>query len=695
MKREDFLVEILTEELPPKALLKLAQAFQQQIKDRLEKTGLEFSGIKFFATPRRLAVLVNALAEMQEDQVVERKGPALSAAFDAQGKPTQPCIGFAKSCGVAVEELMTIKTEQGEWVGFKQHVKGKSVKEILPELIEQAALALPIPKRMRWGDNKTEFVRPIHAVMMLYGKDIIEAPILGCEADRKTLGHRFHAPEWLSIESASSYEKQLEDEGHVIADFAKRREKIRETTLVLIKEKLGNDFSSFINKPNYPLLDEVTALVELPEPLLGSFDKAFLSVPDVVLKSSMEDHQRYFAIFNEKTGEFSPHFVTISNIDSKEPARVIHGNERVLRARLSDAAFFFATDKKEKLENRLAILKGIVYQAKLGSLYDKAKRLAKLSAFIADKIGANIKEAERAGWLAKTDLTTNMVSEFPELQGLMGRYYAEHDGESESIAIAMDEQYMPRFAGDELPENPVGRALALADKMDALTGSFCINQIPTGDKDPFGLRRAAIGIIRISIEDGVNLDLKAMFEFAQSLYTVKLENKDAVTQLLLFMQERMRSWYQDQGISPDVLAAVFALRVTNPLDISKRVQAVQAFKKLSEAEALSVANKRVSNILEKQTLEQNAINPALFEHDAERTLFDKLEQKQKSIQASCENGEYENVLKQLADLRQPVDDFFDHVMVMTEDKPRRENRIVLLSKLRKLFLQVADIALLQ
>jgi glycyl-tRNA synthetase beta chain len=692
-KTDDFLVEIHTEELPPKALLKMAEAFYQQIHERLQKANLSFEDSKYFATPRRLAVFVKDLADAQSAQMIERKGPALSAAFDASGNPSPACVGFARSCNVTPAELKIIKSSQGEWVGFTQHVPGKTVAELLPAIVEQAALALPIPKRMRWGDKDIAFSRPIHSIMMLYGDKVIEGTILGYPVGRVTGGHRFHAPDTYTILHAAEYESLLRNEAYVIADFEARRSEILNIARASVELAFQFQASALID---HALLDEVTGLVEWPIALMGHFDKAFLELPPEVLISSMQDHQRYFPVVDEKQ-KLLPYFVTISNINSHDAKRVIHGNERVLRARLSDAAFFYTTDKKESLEDRKEKLKGIVFQAKLGTLYEKSARISQLAAFIAGKMGADVHAATQAGWLAKTDLTTNMVSEFPELQGVMGYYYALHDGLSADVASAIREQYLPRFAGDELPAHPLGQALALADRIDNLVGTFGINHIPTGDKDPYGLRRAALGVLRNLIEKKIDLDLKEVLSVAVTNYQVKLENPDLIPVLLNFMQERLRAWYQEQGISPDVFAAVAALDIWNPLDIHQRIQAVQSFKKLEEAEGLSVANKRVNNILSKygDTLDTQNIDPQFFESDVEEELARQLDTKTRVATQLSELGKYEEVLLQLAELRKPVDDFFDQVMVMTDDKPRRENRILLLRKLRALFLQVADIALLQ
>lgn len=697
MKRsDDFLVEIHVEELPPKVLAKLAESFWLQTKERLQKTGLAFDDMIYFATPRRLALLIKKLSSEQPEQLIERKGPALAAAFDAQGQPTPACAGFARSLGITPAQLTTIKTDQGEWVGYQQKVAGKSVNELLPPILEQAALSLPIPKRMRWGESKTEFVRPVHSVIMLYGDQIVPATLLGCEAGRVTRGHRFLAPDWMTIPHADTYATLLETEGFVIANFAKRREKVRELALAAAEKSLGADSNVLIEKD---LLDEVTGLVEWPQALCGEFDADFLALPKEVLISSMQDHQRYFPVTNKK-GEMHPHFITIINTDTHDTSRIKQGNERVIRARLSDAAFFYETDKKGKLETHLDKLKQIVYQAKLGSLFDKAERLSKLGGFIANKMQLNpelVLLAGVSGVIAKADLTSNMVGEFPELQGVMGYYYALQDGFANEIAVAIKEQYMPRFAGDDLPQSPVGIALAIADRIDLLVGSFGINQIPTGDKDPYGLRRAALGVLRILIENQINLDLKDVLDFAKSCYSNLLTNADTVPQLLNFFQERLRAWYQEQGIAADVFAAVAALGITNPLDVSARIKAVQTFKALSAAETLSAANKRVSNILTKyaEQIEADAINPAYFENPAEQELAKQLDMKDSIVSQLTKSHQYSEVLLQLAELKQPVDNFFDHVMVMTENKAQRENRILLLKRLRALFLQVADVALLQ
>lgn len=690
-KYADFLVEIQTEELPPKTLRRLEISFLNEVKENLNKAALNFKEIFSFATPRRLALLVTALSGKQADTVVERKGPALENAYDEKGHPTPACVGFARSCGVTPNNLITIKGQgSATWVGFKQKVLGKSTQELLPDIIQQALSRLPIAKRMRWGANTTEFVRPVHSVIMLYGSKVIPADILGCKAGRKTRGHRFLTKGLLDIKTPSDYISTLENKGYVIPDFNRRKAFIGQEAESLTQKMAAKNVNVLISED---LLDEVTGLVEWPMGVWGNFDKEFLKVPQEVLISAMQDHQRYFAITDQR-GKLLPHFITISNIPSKDMNRVVEGNERVLRARLQDAAFFFETDKKQTLEKRLPLLKDIIFQAKLGTLFDKSERLKNLSGFIAHKLNQPVALAERAGLLSKTDLTTQLVGEFPELQGIAGFYYAKESKEDEIVAKALNEQYLPRFSGSKLPTTPVGCVLALADRLDTLVGIFGIGQIPTGDKDPYGLRRAALGILRILIEKKLTLDLRDLLAASLSQYQIPLENSNLLPEVTHFILDRLKPWYLEQGITPDVFAAVAALNSTVPFEIHCRIQAVQQFKKMTEAESLSIANKRVSNILSqynKQITLQD-INEQLFEHDAERVLAKKLKEHQSKKHASVD---YSELLSELAGLRKPVDDFFDHVMVMTEDKDKRENRLLMLKKLRELFLQVADIALLQ
>jgi glycyl-tRNA synthetase beta chain len=691
----DFLVEIHTEELPPNALKSLASHFLQEIQMRLNKAELKYHSARSFVTPRRLAVQVTKLAGQQPDSIVERKGPALTAAFNAEGGPTPACIGFARSCGVTPQQLVTIKTAQGEWVGFLQPVTGQSVQALLPTIIQQAIAALPAPKRMRWGHHTAEFLRPVHSIIMLYGNDIVPANILGLQSGRKTRGHRFHSKGWIDIANARRYLKTLEKK-YVLAGFEERKEKIRALTMQAVKQLAEATHQDLFAQINDALLEEVTGLVEWPVALCGHFDDHFLSVPQEALISAMQDHQRYFPIVN-KEGQLQPYFVTISNIESKDPKQVIAGNERVLRARLSDAQFFFDMDLKQTLSSRVDDLKQIVYQHALGTLFDKAERLSHLAEKIAQQLGADSTNAKQAGLLAKADLTTQLVGEFPELQGIAGRYYAYHENIPADICDALREQYLPRFSGDLLPSTLTGCAVALADRLDTLVGVFGMNHIPTGDKDPFGLRRAALGLLRILIEKQLPLDCRDLLQMTLECYVIPFENPMLIDHVLHFILERLRPWYQEQSISMDVYAAVAALHITTPYDFHCRIQAVQAFKCLPEAHALSRANKRVSNILSQYNgaIEGQVIHSDLFEEEAERLLAEKLGEKRDEVMALSASKKYAAILTTLAALRGPVDDFFDNVLVMTEERARRENRLLLLKQLRELFLYVADIALLQ
>lgn len=687
-KHADFLVEIQTEELPPKALYSLAESFCENIKKGLSQSQLSFKNAEFFATPRRLAVKVNQLIPKQTDSIIERRGPAWQAAFDEQGRPTSACIGFARSCGITPDKLITIENNQGKWVGHKQTVRGKKIEILMPEIVKQSLNALPIPKKMRWGSNEVEFVRPVHAVLMLYGNKIVPGTILNCKAGRVTNGHRFLCKKQLKITSPEKYAYILEKQGYVIADFSQRKNKIFKEMTALVKRK-------FLNKAKIKLddnlLNEVTALVEWPVAVLGQFDQTFLNVPHEVLISAMQDHQRYFPIVDTKNKLIS-YFVVISNLKSRNIKQVIAGNERVLRARLADAAFFFDKDKKIKLINRVDDLKKIVFQAKLGTLYDKTQRVESLVHRISEKINLDTETLKKAVRLAKADLTTELVGEFPELQGIAGYYYAKHDGENEIVATAIKEHYQPRFSGDQLPSTSLGCAISIADKIDTLVGFFKINLLPTGDKDPFGLRRAATGILRILIEKEIDLDLGGLLNQASLNY-----EKTSIDEVWNFISNRMESWCQEQHISVDVFRSVIAKNSRKPYDIYNRLLAVQSFKKLKEAEALSIANKRVSNILNQynKSISQKEIDPSLFEHDSERHLAKLLSEYEVEVKVLVNEKKYQKALTKLTKLREPIDSFFDHVMVMVDDENKRENRLLILTKLRNLFLQVADIALLQ
>jgi len=689
MSTQDFLVELGTEELPPKALKPLSDAFTAGITKGLEEAGIAFAEVESFAAPRRLAVRVRKLAEAQPDKSVEKRGPAVKAAFDDAGNPTRALTGFATSLGVTPDQLDTLETDKGAWVVFRTVEKGRPTIELMPELVEQSLAALPIPKRMRWGAHRTEFVRPVHWVIMLFGNKVIDAPVMGLSPGNKTRGHRFHCPKSLIVPTPGDYEVVLKEEGFVLADFAERREQIRTGVTALAEKEAGG--RAVIDEE---LLDEVTALNEWPVPLMGRFEERFLEVPSEALISSMKEHQKYFHVVTAN-GDMLPLFITVANLQSKDPAQVISGNEKVIRPRLSDAAFFYETDRKSRLEDRLDQLKPIVFQEKLGSLYDKSVRVAALAKKIAGAIGSDPALAERAAMLAKTDLVTEMVLEFTDLQGIMGQYYAEHDGEPGDVTKALNEQYMPRFAGDDLPTTLTGCAVAIADRLDSLVGLFGINQPPSGTRDPFALRRASLGVLRIIIERELPLDLQTCCQWAEDNFTVLTEKGTAAT-VVDYMLERFRAHYDEQGIGAEVYLAVHARRPTRPLDFDRRVKAVEAFRQLPEAQALAGANKRVSNILTKQGGDSvsETVDSGLLQDQAEHALAEQISQQADKVLPLFEQGDYAAALSSLASLREPVDNFFDEVMVMAEDEAIRNNRLAMLNQLRNLFLRVADISLL-
>lgn len=692
MSHADFLVEIHTEELPPKIISHLATAFADTISNSLKKLAIPFGEVSWFATPRRFAVLVKNLSSHQPDTTVERKGPSLAAAFDQQHQPTSACLGFAKSCGVNIEALITIKNTEGSWMGYQQHLPGKEIKILLPDIIKQALSTLPIPKAMRWGNHADTFVRPVKSILMLYGDDIVPASFFGCETGRVTQGHRFHCKAPLSIKHPTDYADILKNKGYIIADFNERKEKIQTLAKKWVEKEIGKGAEVILSEA---LVNEVTGLVEWPVAIGGHFSKEFLNVPEEVLISAMQDHQRYFPIVDSNK-KLLPAFVAIINLESHDVARVIAGNERVLRARLSDAAFFFQQDKKQSLFDYVEKLKGVLFQEKLGTLYDKVERLSILSARIAKKLNGNEADAKQAGLLSKADLVTDMVKEFPELQGVMAYYYALHENIPMPIALALKEHYFPRFSKDQLPETILGCALALSDRLDTLVGAFGMKQIPTGDKDPLGLRRAALGILRIMIEKKYVLDARELITLAASNYKNTLENHEIIDPVWIFMQERLKSWCLEQSIFHDVIASVFALSLSSPYDMICRMQAVTTFKKCPEAESLNIANKRVSQILKSAgNISRVEIDENLLEEEAERTLWLKIKEQQQKIFVLSKSAHYEKILMSLSELRHPIDHFFEKVMVMSEDQCKRENRLLLLTKLRSLFLEVADVALLQ
>lgn len=696
MTPPDFLVEIGTEELPPKSLLALADAFRDGVAAGLDAAHLAHGAALAYATPRRLAVLVRRLADEQSQQQIERRGPPVSAAFGADGKPTRAAIAFAESCGVAVSALTRITEPKGEFLFCKATRAGAKAAALLPGIVQAALDKLPIARRMRWGASEAEFVRPVHWVVMLHGEDIVPGVILGLAAGRMTRGHRFHAPKPIALRTPGVYLKALE-RGRVIADFEARRE-IIQAGVVVIAQKEGG--TAVIDPA---LLDEVTSLVEWPVPLAGHFDQSFLELPPEVLIATLQDHQRYFPV-RGKDGTLLPAFVAVANIESRDPAQVRAGNERVVRPRLADAAFFYAADRRTTLESRRKALASVTFQAKLGSLADKSARITELAGQIARTVGGDPNRAQRAAELAKCDLVTAMVGEFPELQGIMGRYYALNDGEADPVAAALAEQYLPRFAGDALPATGPGLALAVADKLDTLVGIFAIGQKPSGAKDPFGLRRAALGVLRILIETGVALDLRELIRTAlQSIGSdlARIGGKPAtlpdtaVDDIYDYMMERLRVWYiEGRGdVTTEMFDAVLDTRPASPLDFDDRLRALAAFLKLPEAASLTAANKRISNILRKAGEQPNPrVDPGLLQDADERKLATELEALRTDVERLVTSRRYAEALGKLAALRPAVDAFFDRVLVMADDVRVRANRLALLAALQRLFLLTANLA---
>jgi len=683
MSALDFLVELGTEELPPKALKTLGESFLAGIEKGLKAAGLSYRGARYYAAPRRLAVLVEQLATEQPDRTVNLDGPPVQAAFDAEGNPTQAALGFAKKCGV---ELSAID-QSGPKLKFSQHIPGQRAYTLLPGIVENSLNELPIPKRMRWGARKTEFVRPSQWLVMLFGDQIVDCEILAQKANRFSRGHRFHANHEVRISAPAMYAQELRA-AYVIADAAERREQIAKRVDQLAAEQQG----TAIVPP--ALLDEVSALVEWPVPLVCSFEERFLEVPQEALITTMQDNQKYFCLL-DADGKLLPRFITVANVESKDPAQIISGNEKVVRPRLTDAEFFFKQDKKQPLEAFNQRLANVVFQAQLGTVYDKAQRVSALAGFIAGRIGGDAKRGARAGLLSKCDLASEMVGEFPEMQGIAGYYYALNDGEPEDVALALNEQYMPRGAGAELPSTLTGAAVALADKLDTLVGIFGIGMLPTGSKDPYALRRAALGVLRILIEKGLDLDLGATVEFAVRQYASKVKAAGLAPQVLEFIFDRLRARYEDEGVDVSVYQAVRAVNPLSPLDFDQRVQAVQAFRKLPEAEALAAANKRVSNLLSKADGQvASSIEAHYFDTPAEFTLNAAIQKADNAVQPLAQSRQYREALAQLASLRTPVDAFFEAVLVNAEDPKVRANRYALLARLRGLFLGVADISVL-
>jgi len=689
MSEKTFLVEIGTEELPPKALRSLAESFAANFTAELDNAGLGHGKVEWFAAPRRLALKVANLAASQPDREVEKRGPAVSAAFDASGQPTKAAEGWARGCGITVDQAERMVTDKGEWLLYRASVKGESAEALLANMVATSLSKLPIPKLMRWGASDVQFVRPVHTVTLLLGETLIPATILGIASDRVIRGHRFMGEPEFTIDSADQYPQILRERGKVIADYEARKAMIK-ANAEAAAAKIGGKADMIES-----LLEEVTSLVEWPVVLTAKFEEKFLAVPSEALVYTMKGDQKYFPVYSAD-GKLLPNFIFVANIESKDPQQIIAGNEKVVRPRLADAEFFFNTDRKKRLEEYLPRLDTVLFQQQLGTLRDKTDRIESLAGWIAGQIGADVNHATRAGLLSKCDLMTNMVFEFTDTQGVMGMHYARHDGEAEDVAVALNEQYQPRFAGDALPSSLVSCAVAIADKMDTLAGIFGIGQHPKGDKDPFALRRAALGVLRIIVEKNLNLDLQSLTEEAVRLYGEKLTNVNVVSEVVDFMLGRFRAWYQDEGYAVDTIQAVLARRPTRPADFDARVKAVSHFRTLDEAAALAAANKRVSNILAKsdETL-NDAIRASVLKEDAEIRLATQLVVLHDKLKSVFEEGRYQEALSELAALREPVDQFFESVMVNVEDKEVRINRLTLLSELRELFLQVADISLLQ
>jgi glycyl-tRNA synthetase beta chain len=688
MSQHTVLFELGCEELPPKSLKTLRDALKSEMQNRLSAAGLSHGVIHAYAAPRRLALLIENIDGHQADRMDEKRGPAAVAGFDADGNPTKALQGFMRGAGITVDQLERIDTPKGEWLVYRKTIQGQSLDQLLPAMLQDALNALPIAKRMRSAASRTEFVRPVQWVVLMKDDQIIPATIQDFAASNQTYGHRFHAPAAITLAHASDYLNALKA-AYVLADFDARQAVIDQQV-----EALADEVNARALMPA-DLRDEVTSLVEWPVALRASFEARFLHVPQEALISTMQDNQKYFCLVDHD-GKLQPYFITVSNIESRDPAQIIEGNEKVVRPRLTDAEFFFKQDQKQPLFSRQDKLQNMVFQAQLGTLWDKAERVAKLAAFIATQVGADVEQVTRAALLAKCDLASEMVGEFPELQGIAGSYYAALEGEPREVSEAIREQYLPRFAGDVLPQTQTGFCVALADRLDTLAGIFGINQPPTGNRDPFSLRRAAIGILRLLIEKDVALPLNALIGTALQNYGTRIANpmktlKDAAD----FLQGRYRAMYEDQGMPVDVIMAVQALGVDSPLDFDKRIRAVQHFRALPEATALAAANKRVANILAKETFAAGAVDASLLIEPAERALYDVLEGLQPQVEPLLAARDYTPALSKLSALRDPIDRFFDSVMVNSDDAALKLNRVRLLARLRGLFMSVADVSVLQ
>lgn len=689
MEKASLLIEIGVEELPPVRLDKLGQSWLDLFLEELNKLEIEVGAGQFFIAPRRMALLIKEVPAQQADRQNQRKGPALQAAFDKQGNPTPAAQGFARSCGTQVSDLKTLETPQGSWLVFDQHVPGLSLEQFAPLAVQASLEKLPIAKRMRWGSYDEAFVRPVHWCVALHGSEVVPFEIFSLQTSQKSRGHRVHHPEPIYIAQADDYADCMR-EGYVLADYDERKAFIADKAKALAKAEDAH------LKMDDSLLDIVTGLNEWPQPMIAQFDSGFLNVPQEALITSMEHHQKCFALLDQDN-KLLPKFVLVANTQAQDPKLIIHGNERVMHARLSDAQFFYHQDQKNRLDSHLDGLKNMIFQKKLGTLYEKTKRVTKLAGAIALRLEGDASLAQRTAQLSKCDLLTEMVGEFPELQGIMGMYYALNDGEHQDVALGIREAYLPRFSGDTLPTSLTGLSVALADRLDTLVGIFGIGKAPTGDKDPFGLRRSALAVLRILIEKSFDLDLEELLVLANKGYRNSLSD-EVIPQVLNFCFERFKAWSQDKGISPKVIEAVSVTRqATKPLDFSRRVEAVNQFQQLPQAQALAAANKRVRNILTKSgfTIDfynSPQVDEKLLVEPAECQLYQNLVTLKKETQPLLSNKDYSGMLSHLAQLRDPVDHFFDEVMVNVEDESIRQNRINLLSNLQNLFAQIADIS---
>ena len=688
MSTDSLLIEIGTEELPPTSAKKLCDAFVESVSSQLSEAGFTMGAVSPHVTPRRLAMIISDVDDQQSDQPIERKGPAVAAAYDENGEPTKAALGFAKSCGVEMKEIGTLESDKGTYLFYKSIVPGKQLKQVLPTIIEQALSKLPIPKPMRWGSNDAEFVRPIHWVIVMFGNEVIKCKIKNIAASNISYGHRFHAPQEISIPHPTEYSALL-NKAKVISDFNERKSKIEN----LLSES-ANKHNASLNYSD-ALLEEVTNLVEWPAIIVGEFSNDFLSIPQEALVVTMQDAQRYFPLFSKTDGALLPLFITIANIESSNPDTIKRGNERVIKPRFEDANFFWNRDKQQTLQNRADNLSGILFEKQLGSLQDKCERITQLSNNLCKQLGVDSKHPSRAASLCKSDLLTDMVNEFPKLQGIMGRYYALNDNESNEVAAAIEEHYQPIQSGGKIPASTAGKIVAICDRVDTLVGIFATGKKPTGVKDPYALRRAALGLIRISIEGELDFDLTQLIQTSASLLKDKLDTSNAAAEVLEFITERLRGYYLDLGIAPDTFEAVRSVQPPRLIDFADRIQAVQTFRDLPESSSLAAANKRIRNILKKTNSVNSTISESLLNEMAEQELVKQLNAMAGKVAPKFDQREYSDALTDLAALRPTIDKYFEDVMVMDDNEDIRNNRIATLAQVNKLFSTVADISLLQ